>query len=174
MRNRAGEADGPRQERAVVLSPDQHLFGPGPLEVGAVFRPQQLPHDANFGVEGLQGEGGEQGALIHLGRGFPRLPVGQDDGLDGTEDIGLQEDIFPGIVPPEIENLVLGVSFFDGVHLLRRGFVDQDHRDGGRQAFEQLVQQGLGIFRPPQDQDMLRRFNGFQTFLLAKLAFNED
>ena len=42
------------------------------------------------------------------------------------------------------------------------------------QAFEQLVQQGLGIFRPPQDQDMLRGFNGFQTFLLAKLAFNED
>ena len=69
---------------------------------------------------------------------------------------------------------MFGVSFFDGVHLLRRGFVDQDHRDGGGQAFEQLVQQGLRIFRPPQDQDMLRRFNGFQTFLLAKLAFNED
>ena len=44
----------------------------------------------------------------------------------------------------------------------------------GGQALEQLVQQGLRIFRPPQDQDMLRGFNGFQTFLLAKLAFNED
>ncbi len=53
MRNRAGEDDGPRQERAVVLSPDQHLLGPGALQVGAVFRPQQLPHDANLGMEGL-------------------------------------------------------------------------------------------------------------------------
>ncbi len=86
------------------MSPDQYLFGPGPLQIGAVFRPQQLSHDANFGVEGFQGEGGEQGALIYLGRGFPRLPVSQDDGLDGPVDIGLQEDIFPGIVPPEIEN----------------------------------------------------------------------
>ncbi len=107
MRNRAGEAMAPAKSELSYCPRINHLLGPGPLQVGAVFRPQQLPHDANFGVEGLQGEGGEQGALIHLGRGFPRLPVGQDDGLDGAADIGLQEDIFPGIVPPEIENLVL-------------------------------------------------------------------
>jgi hypothetical protein len=47
-----------------------------------------------------------------------------DDGLDGFPDIGLQENFFPGIVPPEIENRILGVFFPDGVHLLRRGFVD--------------------------------------------------
>ena len=65
------------------MAADQDVLGPGPLQVGAVFRAQQLRQDADLGMDGLEGEGGEQGALIHLGRGLFRLPLGQDDGLDG-------------------------------------------------------------------------------------------
>ena len=104
----AGGGDGPGQQGAVVLAPDQNILGPGPLQVGAVLRAQQFRQDADLGMHGLEGEGGEQGALIHLGRGLPRLAVGQDDGLEGLPDIGLQENLFPGIIPPEIGQVVVG------------------------------------------------------------------
>ncbi len=65
-------------------------------------------------MHGLEGEGGEQGALIHLGRGLFRLPFGQDDGLDGLPDIGLQQDLFPGIISPEINGRFGGIKVLTG------------------------------------------------------------
>ena len=89
-------------------------------------------------------------------------------------DVGPEQDLFPGIVPRDKQRLPAGVLGPDAFHLLGGHLVDQDHLGGGGNTVEKLIQEGVAIVVPPQDEDVVGFLDDFQASLPTEFSFNED